>query len=114
MKDVNSLTRPYKNALVATRLRVALQLYLADRAARPASYDAAAVFHSHNPLKSVSHVTSPVPVTTCTLRADPVAPPSLTISVASYPNHQAQKNTFLPSPSRICRRRHHQGREFSS
>jgi len=104
MKDVDGLTRLYENPLVATHLQVALQLYLADRAARPAAYDSA-VFHSDNPLKCISHVSPPVPVTTCTLRTDHVvqpASPSVTVSAASYPNHALVANLpvrFRPSPT---------------
>ena len=102
MKDIDGLTRLYENPLVATHLQVAFQLYLADHAARPAAYDTA-IFHSHNPLKCVSHVSSPVPVTTCTLQADPVTQPcSLTVSAASYPNHALLANIpvhFRPSPT---------------
>ena len=104
MKDVDGLTHLYENPLVATHLQVSLQLYLADRAACPAAYDTA-VYHYRSPLKCVSHVSSPVPVTTCTLQADPVAQPSLpslTASAASYPNHALLANLparFRPSPT---------------
>ena len=92
MRDVDGLTRLYENPLVSQHLHLAHQLYLADRAARPAAYDPA-VFHSHNPLKCISHV-SPTFV---------LPPPSSSAPVAnSYPLHALITNLpvrFRPSPT---------------
>jgi hypothetical protein len=100
MRDVDGLTR-FDHPLVAKHLQVALQLYLDDRAARPAAYEPA-VFYSHNPLKCVSHV-SPLVATPTSSRATTLmslAPPS-TCAVASYPSHALLTNLpvrFRPLP----------------
>jgi hypothetical protein len=61
MRDVDGLTRRFDHPLVTQHLTLAFQLYTADRAARPAAYDPT-VFHTHNPLKCISHVSSVVPM----------------------------------------------------
>jgi hypothetical protein len=98
MRDVDGLTR-FDHPLIAQHLKIALQLYLADRAARPAAYDPA-VFSSHpNPLKCLATDTpsSPAPVLVATSTAAP-----LPTATASYPLHALVTNLpvrFRPSPT---------------
>ncbi len=101
MRDVDGLTRHYDNPLVAQHLRVALQLYLADRDARPAAY-APAVFHSHNPLKCITHVspTTVVPPSPATTHAPTFVSETLPLT-GLYPAHALLSNLpvrFHPSP----------------
>ena len=91
MRGVDGLTRPYDKPLITQHLKVALQLYTANRAARLAVYDPP-VFHSHNPFKCLSTAPSIVPV------------PPLCLSVptaTTYPYHSIMTNLplrFSPSP----------------
>ena len=108
MKDVDGLTRLYENPLVAQHHKVALQLYLADRAARPAAYDSD-LFHSQNPLKCASHFSADatehppsVPATTCILQTDTTGPTPSSTPAPSYPDHALISNLpvrFRPSPT---------------
>ena len=92
MRDVNGLTRHYDNPLITQHLKVALQLYTANRAARLAVYDPP-VFHSHNPFKCLSTAPSIVPV-------PPPCPSIPTATTTAYPYHFIMTNLPLRfSPS---------------
>jgi hypothetical protein len=105
MRDVDGLAH-FDHPLVAQHLQVALQLYLTDRAARPAACKPA-LFCSHNPLKCVSQVSpimaAPSPtcsptVTTMVLHPAPLVAP---LVAASYPLHALLTNLpvrFRPLP----------------
>ena len=91
MRDVDGLTRHYDNPLITQHLTVALQLYTANRAARPTANDPA-VFHSHDPFKCLSTIPSTVAV--------PPPCPSVPTATA-YPYHSILTNLplqFSPSP----------------
>ena len=92
MRDVDGLTRHYDNPLITQHLMVALQLYTADCAARPAAYDPA-VFHSHDPFKCLATHAPPVAPAPSLRRPAPTA--------TTYPFHALLTNMplrFRPSP----------------